>query len=265
MKQAKTIWLLPLLAAALISAAATAGDDAINADRPGIADGSAVVGKGRFQIETGLQQEFRNRLGEKKHTILAPTLLRLGLSEAWEMRIESNVHAWERVTAADGEFSKSSASTPISLGAKYRFWESDDVRPALGMIARVFPPSGSGGSRTRHTTGDVRLVADWDFAPDWSLNPNIGVARYEDGAGKTFSAGLFAVTLSYSVNDKLNVFLDGAAQTREQKNGKSMTVYDAGLAYLLTPDTQLDLSVGIRGSGDTPANQFIGAGISVRF
>ena len=264
MKLAMTIRLFPLLAAVLIPAAAAAGD-AINADRPGIADGSMVVGSGRFQIETGLQQEFRDRLGEKTHTVFVPTLLRLGLSEAWEMRIESNAHTWARVTAADGTFTKSSGDAPVSIGAKYHFQDADSTHPSLGVIARIFPRSGSGDYRTRHTTGDVRLVADWDFADDWSLNPNIGVARYEDGAGQVFSAGLFAATLSYNVSKTLNLFLDGAAQTLEKKNGKTMTMYDAGITYQMTPDTQLDFSVGIRGRGDTPANQFIGAGLSVRF
>lgn len=264
MKQAVTIWFLPLLMAALMPTAAAA-DDTINADRPGIADGSAVVGKGRFQIETGVQQEFRKRQDSRTHTVVLPTLLRLGLSEAWEMRVESNVHTWERVSEADGARSKTSGNAPISLGAKYRFVDGGDNSPSFGVIGRVFPRSGGGGYRTRHTTGDVRLAADWDFAPDWSLNPNIGLARYEDGAGQVFSAGLFAATLSYSISNKLSIFLDGAAQTREQKNGKSMAVYDAGVAYLLAPDTQLDLSVGIKGHGETPANQFIGAGISIRF
>lgn len=240
-------------------------DDAINADRPGIADGSAVVGKGRFQIETGLQQEFRDRAGEKTRTVFIPTLLRLGLSDEWEMRIESNVHTWDRVTAADGAFTKSSGDAPVSIGAKYRLRDADGTGPSSGIIARIFPRSGSGDHRTRYTTADVRLVADWDFAADWSLNPNIGLARYEDGAGQLFSTGLFAATLGYNMSKTLNVFLDGALQTPESKGGKTMTIYDGGVVYLMTPDVQLDFSVGIRGRGDTPPNHFIGAGISVRF
>ena len=262
--QPVAIKLFPLLAV-MAALNATAAEDAINADRPGIADGSAVVGPGRFQIETGLQREWRNQSGEKTRTVFIPTLLRLGLSEAWEVRIESNGYTWERVTAADGDFSKSSGAAPVSLGAKYRLLEGDGTSPSLGVIARVFPRSGGGSFRTRHTTGDVRLVADWDFAEDWSLNPNIGLARYEDDAGEIFSARLLAMTLSYSVNKKLSVFLDGALQTPELKNGGAQTVYDAGVAYLLTPDMQLDFSAGVRGRGNTPPNQFIGAGISVRF
>lgn len=258
--------MFPLLAAiAVLFPVAAAADDAINADRPGIADGSMVVGRGRFQIETGLQQEFRDQSGERAHTVFSPTLIRCGLGDAWEMRIESNIYAWSRITAADGTFTKSNGNAPFSIGTKFHFQDADSTHPSLGIIARVSPRSGSGDYRTHHTTGDMRLVADWDFADAWSLNPNIGLARYEDGSGQVFLAGLFAATLSYSVSNKLSIFLDGAAQTPEQKNGKTMTLYDTGIAYQMTPDMQLDMSAGIRDRGDTTANQFIGAGISVRF
>ena len=39
--------------------------DLINADRPGIADGSTVVGTGTIQIESGIEQEFR-RSGDSR-------------------------------------------------------------------------------------------------------------------------------------------------------------------------------------------------------
>lgn len=64
-------------------------DDYINPDRPGIADGSNVVGGEHFQVETGIQQELRN--GGHDRTRLVPTLLRLGIDDNWELRAESNV------------------------------------------------------------------------------------------------------------------------------------------------------------------------------
>src|SRR6476619_6271284 len=84
--------------AALVSASAqslpaqqsTAEPDLINADRPGIADGSTVVGAKRFQIETGVQEEFRRSGSEREHTFFVPTLLRFGMDSHWEFRIEGN-------------------------------------------------------------------------------------------------------------------------------------------------------------------------------
>src|SRR5690349_5258592 len=53
--------------------------DLINPDRPGLADGSNVVGRHHFQIEIGVQQEFRKESGISTRTTFIPTLLRFGL------------------------------------------------------------------------------------------------------------------------------------------------------------------------------------------
>src|SRR5215510_9097344 len=50
--------------------------DLINPDRPGIADGSTVVGSKTFQVESGIQLEFRRAGESREHTFFVPTLLR---------------------------------------------------------------------------------------------------------------------------------------------------------------------------------------------
>src|SRR6478609_1847792 len=70
--------------------------DLINADRPGIADGSTVVGPKTFQLESGIQAEFRRNEDNREHTFFIPTLLRFGIDNHWEVRIEGNT--FTRVT-----------------------------------------------------------------------------------------------------------------------------------------------------------------------
>ena len=76
----------PRLARAQSSAPA---DDAIEADRPGIADGSRVVRAGVAQLEIGMQRERRTDGSARSITLFAPTLIRLGLTHSVEARIES--------------------------------------------------------------------------------------------------------------------------------------------------------------------------------
>lgn len=137
--------------------------------------------------------------------------------------------------------------------------------PTLGVIARLVAPSGSGGFRSRRTTGDLRLAADWDFAPQWSLNPNIGIRRAEDEDGRAYSAGILAATVGYNPTEALNVFVDAGLQSPERKGGGSSVIVDVGVAYLLTRDVQLDLSVGKGVRGMTSPRAFVSAGISTRF
>src|SRR5258708_16087739 len=91
-----------VLGAASSAAAQTAGvpaaEDYINPDRPGIADGSNVVGTGRFQVETGFQREFRHDGASHERTLFIPTLLRFGLSQDWELRVETNTYTCDRLS-----------------------------------------------------------------------------------------------------------------------------------------------------------------------
>jgi hypothetical protein len=230
----------------LFSSAAFA-QDLINADRPGIADSSSVVGPRVFQIEMGLERDH----GSDGRSLATPLLLRYGVSKSLEFRVEGDgyIHA-------DG----ANGFAPLSIGAKYRFLEA----PSLGVIARIFVPSGTGAQRSHTTNGDVRLAADIDLGEKWSLNPNIGIASQDDGDGR-FTSGLAAMTLQYNVSDHANLFVDGAMQSPEEKGGTISLIFDVGGAWVVGRNTQLDAYAGWGAHGSTAPNVFVGAGISRRF
>ena len=245
----------------------TAEWDLINPDRPGIADGSTVIGAKRFQIESGVQEEFRRSGNEREHTFFVPTLLRFGIDSNWEVRIEGN--SVTRVVTFDSTNTAihTSGFAPTSIGFKYHIYNSTgDHQISLGTIVRVFPPWGSKEFHTQHTTGDIRLAADWNFAPGLklSLNPNIGVGRYEDDKGRLFTAGLFAITLNYLPTKKLNPFIDLGVQAPEANHGKAAAIVDGGIAYIVGRNVQIDASIGTRAHGETAPRPFIGFGISWR-
>jgi len=245
----------------------TAESDLINPDRPGIADGSTVIGAKRFQIESGVQEEFRRSGNEREHTFFVPTLLRFGIDSNWEVRIEGN--SVTRVVTFDSTNTAihTSGFAPTSIGFKYHIYNSTgDHQISIGTIVRVFPPWGSKEFRTQHTTGDIRLAADWNFAPSrkLSLNPNIGVGRYEDDKGRLFTAGLFAITLNYLPTKKLNPFIDLGVQAPEANHGKAAAIVDGGIAYIVGRNVQIDASIGTRAHGETAPQPFIGFGISWR-
>lgn len=207
----------------------------IDADRPGIADGSHTLTHGRFQIETGFDQE--HTAGERSLSV--PTLLRYGVSDSLELRAESDSYEHTR---------RSSGWNPISIGLKDHFYERDSA--SLGVIARWFFPSGSGAFRSDSNSGDVRLAADLEFGERWAVNPNIGIEKPGGGVG--------AVTVQYNLSKTANVFVDSGVQ-------RSEVLVDGGAAWVVGVNTQLDVSIGWGAHGANAPNVFWSAGLSRRF
>jgi Putative MetA-pathway of phenol degradation len=252
--------------AAASGAHATSGDEQLNPDRPGIADGSAVVGAGRWQVETGFQAELRRLGGSTEHTYLVPTLLRVGLNDRWEARVESNTLTRTATADPGGATQESTGVSPVSAGVKFQIQDADGPhRPSLGMILRVFPPSGTNLLKTTRATGDLRLAGDWDLTPGLSLNPNIGIALYNDDGGKAFTAELLALTLNVTNRAKtINPFVDAGFQTPEGSAEGSSLIVDGGIAYLPGRNVQIDVSGGAGVHGSTAPHRFFSVGISLR-
>lgn len=260
------VTILLITAAVHAEPAKSDNEDYINPDRPGIADGSNVVGEGRLQIESGFQREYRHDVTSRSNTTFIPNLIRFGLSENLEARLESNTYTWMRSRDAAEGLTRDEGFSAASLGFKYHFVDSlGSDRPSVGVIVRVSPPSGAGEFRSIHTTGDFRLAADWDFAPQWSLNPNLGIAFYEDDTRRSYTTGLFAATLNYNPNKQLNLFVDVGAQSREARFGGASAVVDFGFAYIVGRDVQIDFSIGFGIAGKTSPRRFLSAGLSKRF
>src|SRR5439155_23867923 len=96
-------------------------DDLIDADRPGIADGSHAVKAGQVQLELGLDREHHGN----ERTLSTPVLIRYGLTNRLEGRVEGE--GFQRSDHA-GHWA------PISLGFKVHLADA----PSLGVIGRMF-------------------------------------------------------------------------------------------------------------------------------
>ncbi|HEU4888385.1 MAG TPA: transporter [Thermoanaerobaculia bacterium] len=234
MRVAATVFLL------LIPMFTRAQEASIVADRPGLADGSTTVGRGMAQLETGLTGE-----GGDEEQFTLPTLVRYGITDRLELRIASDVVGW---TSDDGDIA------PIAAGFKLSL--RDGALP-LSLIASVQPPSGEGRLRSSAFEGEARLVSDIDLAEGLSLTPNVGVALVEgDGA-----VAIFAATVEREMGRALP-FVDFEATIGD---GDTSMIADAGIAWVVRPNTQLDISVGVDVLGDEYPEWFIAAGYSRRF
>jgi hypothetical protein len=234
MRSVVTVLLLSALAATLHA------QEAIVADRPGFADGSSVVGKGTFQAELGINVDH-----DGDSVLSLPTLLRWGLSDALELRLESDVVS---MSGGEGEVA------PFAAGFKWRF--RDGAVP-LSLLASVGVPSGEGQSASTGFESEVRVVSDIDLGGGFSLTPNAGVAFAEGGP----ASAVFAASLGKEVG-ALAPFVDFVLRTGD---GDTSMIVDGGVAWIVRDDTQLDVAGGATVLGDDSSDWFLTAGFSRKF
>ena len=245
-----------LILPALASAQGGGDPGPIVTDRPGIANGAFVVRPGTFQIEAALQ---RDNLDGERDTIV-PFLLRVGAARRFELRFETN----GALAVAETGGRSTTGYSPVSVGGKFRLREgSGSKAPAVSLLGRVFPPSGSGAFAARRTQGDLLLVADLGAGP-YGFTGNVGIAAQDDGDGTTRGVFLAAGTVSLSVNDRLGSFVDFGLQAPES-SGRTQLILDAGFTYLAAKNLQLDLSAGQGVRGFSAPRPFVALGVSYRF
>jgi hypothetical protein len=245
-----------LLAGVLTVPAAQADDDTINPDRPNVANSSQVVGNHRVQIETGVQWERQRDADAHVRTLTTPTLLRLGVSDALELRVETDGRTIEHASdPLAGTHTVSAGWADLSAGVKWHVADQDGVRPSIGVIAEVALPTGSAGLRGSGFRPAVELPVEWDLGHDWSLGVMPGVVRDSDG-----TYGVFAASVGKAFNERLHGFAEVAAP---QIGHGTQALVDAGVAWLVNKDCQVDAMV-VHGVNRQTPGLSLAFGVSIR-
>jgi len=243
-------------------------EEAISTDRPDFVESSEVVGRGHLQIETGFSSERNEADGIKTRLRSTPTLLRIGVSEAIELRVETDGYARSSThETATGTTVHERGFSDVSLGAKWHMQDGDEATgaPGIAWLAHVDVDSGSPAFRGQGLRPSLRAVAEWELPQDFSIGvmPGLLLDKREDGG--RYVAGIFAVTLGKSWSSDWRSFIELAGQQlASKKNGGSVVTFDAGVTYLVNQSLQLDASFSRGLTADTPDFQW-GVGLSIRF
>ena len=238
-----------------------AEEEAISTDRPDFVESSNTVGKGRVQIETSVAFE-RDKLAGVRTTLRStPTLFRFGVAEKLELRVETDGALSLR---ENGRTTSGTADT--SLGAKWQFVEGDEKAGTPGMAAllHVDLASGSGIFRGDGTRPSLRWVTEWELPGEVGFGIMPGIFRDTGPRGK-FTGLIMAATLSKGWTEQFRTFVEIAGrQITSNKNGGSFVTFDAGAAYQLSKDMQVDISFS-RGLNERSPDSSVGVGLSIRY
>ncbi|WP_296943107.1 transporter [uncultured Massilia sp.] len=254
---------LHLCAAAPVQAAPD--DDAISPDRPGFANPPDVVGKGRLQLEASVQWDRRRADDLHERAVSTPTLLRIGVGDALELRLETDgrdvIHD---VDPASGARTTTTGYADTALGVKWRLAQQQGLRPALALLGEVDLPSGTRELRGRGARPAVYLPASWDLDAGWSLQAMPGVGTDNDERGARYRYGFLALSLGKELSQRWQGFVEVAApQVARAEHGGTQAAVDGGVTYRLSKDCQLDASVAHGLNKRTP-DLSVAFGVSIR-
>ena len=237
--------------------------DAIATDRPDFVESSDVVGTGRFQVETSFSFERNTADGIKTRTVTTPTLLRFGLSDKLELRLETDGFVRAK---ADGQPTQRGISD-TALGIKWHLQDGDEAsgKPAIGWLLNLDMDSGSAAFRGQGVRPSLLAVFEWELPHGFSLGVMPGVISDKNADGKRFAAGILAAVLGKELTPEWHGFIELAGQQLTSvKNGGSVVSFDTGVSYLVNDSAQVDFSVARGLTSYTPDFTW-GVGLSVRF
>lgn len=261
-----TLW---LPAASLFLVAALAGPalakDEIVTDRPDVSESSEVVGQGRYQIETSLVSTRDDAVGARVRTLSTPTLLRVGIAEQFELRVESD--GYTRLRADGAAPLRASGMADTALGIKWHMQDGDDddFVPSVAWLLHADFATGAQAFRGQGVRPSLRMVAEWELPQGWSVGAMPGVFSDRNETGERYTAGLLALVLGKDFTPQWRGFVEYSAdQLASARHGGNVTSWDAGVAYLVNKDVQLDISIS-RGISKSAVDASWGVGLSVRY
>jgi hypothetical protein len=258
--------LLAAFAVVLWPCAQAQAQESIETDRPDFVESSAVVGSGRFQLETGLTSDRHARDGVTTRSLSTPTLFRYGIGETTELRLETDGLVRERTSdALAGTSTRTSGHADLSFGLKWHVLEGAGSTPGVAWLLHVDTATGSRAFRGAGLRPSLRAAIEWDLPDDFSLGVMPGAYVERNDAGRRYVGAILAATVGKAWSPRWHSFLEIAGQQlASARNGGSVVTLDAGLAFVATPTLQFDIELA-RGLSDAAPDVESGIGISLKF
>ena len=247
---------------------ATQTSEEMNADRPGKGDAAKVVSQGTFQAEIGLQFENdETNFASFKTYHLPETTLRYGLLEFAELRVRAQLD--HHVTDLKSNLQPENRNTDTGLndvmvGTKLQFLKNSGFIPDAALQADFKLPVGDETLKTGKVEPKIRLNFQNKLTEGLSLNYNIGL-EWEENLSfleneKYNHIGLYTLALQYQFTESFMAFAEAYGEFEDKDMRQS---FDAGVAYKLLPNLQLDAYTGF-GLSEEALDLFVSAGVSFR-
>tara|TARA_A100001011_G_C14086449_1_gene746704 strand:+ start:90 stop:809 length:720 start_codon:yes stop_codon:yes gene_type:complete len=210
----------------------------ISTDRPDQTEGTHVLLKNKFQIESGyLITDSDNYLN---------TLLRYGVLNKIELRINSNM-----ITGLVNN-EKRTAFGNLELGLKFNIFNGINSSTKVSFLSHLSLPNKREFSN-KDPISLNRILISHDLTESFQIGYNLG---YNIGFNNQINNFIYTMVFSKSIQ-KLGIFIEVFG---EESSGVSKSYWDAGVIYSLTDNLQADLSFS---RGINNKSNYINIGISI--
>jgi hypothetical protein len=255
------IWIAAFAFLLLLPALAEEAEPLVT-DRPDFVEASMTVGKGVFQFETSVGFESTDHAGPDVDTWTTPTLFKYGLSENWELRLETP-GATRRKVGGESD----SGLSDIALGAKWHAVDGEPggAMPSMALLFHVDLETGSNEFSGEGARPSVRAVAEWELGERTALGAMVGAIYENDEGGDRFLGGILGLVVGYSFTERFRGFAEYAApMVASTDNGGNEATWNTGVAYLISNNWQADTALSF-GANDNSPDFFWTIGLSGRF
>lgn len=203
-------------------------------DRPDQTETPSVVPFKYFQMETGFNIQSQN----KEMSFVYPTILwKVGIFKSTELRVITDVSS---IKDSIGKYKVGLA--PIQIGFKTAICEEQKARPKISFIAHMeVPYLSTKNQRTKYFAPNFRFALEHTLKENISLGYNLGMDWNGDSPNPSF---IYTLVNGFNLTDKWYMYYEffGDIPIKE----KSTHTFDAGVAYLIKNNMQIDVSGGFQ-------------------
>ncbi len=220
-----------LLFISFISFDVIAQETPIFTDRPNVTDAVPLISPGTFQVEFGYAN---SQSGNFSHNTIPNLSVKYGLIDWLELRVLTN-YAVNKFDFMGSE--TQSGITPITFSPKFGILEQEGAIPRTSLVTNfTFPNVGAQAFQLDELNYGFRLLFEYGF----------GRFTWTNSTGTDWPKGTeqiwaFTTVGGYALTDKLSTWLELFGTFNDDNGGVG---FDFGLAYLVSPNFQIDLIYG---------------------
>ena len=224
------------------------------AGRPGITESAGVAGPGVVQFEGGLELDVSRDAAAWSRTFLTPSVLRVGLSSRFEVRLSGDGLTVERTPSA-----RHSGLADLAVGAKYIVLDAKRAGVELAAIPALNLPSGANHLSSHRYQPSLFVSLARDLPAGFDLGASAGTTWTRDPEQRRTRAASLAI--GHPVVGAWSGY--GEIAAADGDDGAVDWLGDAGLSRTIGRDAQIDVELGHRLAGGAPDWTF-GAGLVIR-